>query len=482
MPDLRAILMIIGLLLSTLGCAMMIPALYELAVGDTDWLIFAGCSGLTLLVGVLLTVANRIENTELSIKQAFLLTTFSWTALVAFSALPFVWSGPGASYTDAFFEAMSGLTTTGATVFTGLESYPPGFLLWRAILQWLGGIGIIVMAIAVLPMLQVGGMQLFRMESSDTSEKILPRATQIAGSIAVLYLALTVLCVLGYLLAGMSAFDAIAHAMTTIATGGFSTYDGSIGHFDSINVEMVAVAFMVMGSLPFVLMLQTISGRYDRLMLDSQVRWFFAFLTVAIFLAWGAQGNAGHQVGSVEFRDATFNVVSIMTGTGYATRPYDTWSNFSATLFMALMFIGGCAGSTSCGLKIFRFQVLYETIRQRVLTFTQPHRVVIPTYNGKPMASNVSRAVMNFVFLFLLSFGVIACLLSLYDLDSVTALSASASALANVGPGLGPVVGPAGTYQTLPDGVKWILSFAMLLGRLEILTVLVLFTPVFWRS
>ncbi len=482
MPDLRAILMIVGLLLSTLGCAMMLPGLYELALGDTDWLVFASCSGLTLFVGVLLTVANRTEKTELSIKQAFLLTTVSWTMLVAFSALPFVWSGQGASYTDAFFEAMSGLTTTGATVFTGLENSPPGLLLWRAILQWLGGIGIIVMAIAVLPMLQVGGMQLFRMESSDTSEKILPRATQIAGSIAALYLALTVLCVVGYSLAGMSLFDAVAHAMTTIATGGFSTYDASIGHFDNINIEMVAVTFMLLGSLPFVLMLQAIMGRYDRLFVDSQVRWFFSFVIIAVVLAWGAQSGNGYPVGSVELRDATFNVVSIITGTGYATRPYDTWSNFSAMLFMVIMFVGGCAGSTSCGLKIFRFQVLFETIRQRVLTFTQPHRVVIASFNGKPMEPNVSRAVMNFVFLFLLSFGVVACLLSLYDLDSVTALSASASALANVGPGLGPIVGPSGTYQDLPDGVKWILSFAMLLGRLEILTVLVLFTPVFWRS
>ncbi|MEL7542352.1 MAG: TrkH family potassium uptake protein [Pseudomonadota bacterium] len=482
MPDLRAILMIIGLLLSTLGCAMMIPGLYELALGDTDWIVFASCAALTLFVGVLLTVANRTDDVALSIKQAFLLTTLTWVALVAFSALPFVWSGSGASYTDAFFEAMSGLTTTGATVFTGLENAPPGILLWRAILQWLGGIGIIVMAIAVLPMLQVGGMQLFRMESSDTSEKILPRTTEIANRIIALYGGLTVACVAGYLLAGMDMFDAVAHAMTTIATGGFSTYDASIGHFDSVNVEMVAVTFMLLGSLPFVLMLQAIVGRWTPLLRDSQVRWFFSFVAVAVLLAWLAQSNVEQQLGALEFRDATFNVVSIITGTGYATRAYDTWSNFSAMLFMVIMFIGGCAGSTSCGLKVFRFQVLYETIRHRVLTFAQPNRVVIATFNGKPMEEAVSRAVMNFVFLFLLSFGVIAGLLSLYELDSVTALSASASALANVGPGLGPIVGPAGTYQDLPDAVKWILSFAMLLGRLEILTVLVLFTPIYWRS
>jgi len=482
MPDLRAILMIVGMLISTLGCTMMLPALYELAIGNTDWLVFAGSSGITLFVGVLLTVANRTNATGLSTKQAFLLTTLSWIMLTAFSALPFVWSGQGVSYTDAFFEAMSGLTTTGATIYTDLDHAPPGLLLWRALLHWLGGIGIIVMAIAVLPMLQVGGMQLFRMESSDTSEKILPRATQIAGSITLLYLMLTMFCVLGYMIAGMTPFDAVAHAMATIATGGFSTHDSSIGFYDDVNIEMVAVVFMILGSLPFVLMLQVFRGHYNQFFGDAQVRLFLAIIFVAVFLAWGAQGGGGHEVGPLELRDATFNVVSAITGTGFATRPYDTWSHFSAMLFLVLMFIGGCAGSASCGIKVFRFQILFAAIRQRVLTFTQPHRVVIPSFNGKPVSSNVSRAVMNFVFLYLLSFGVISGVLSLYDLDSLTALSATAGTLSNVGPGLGPIVGPSGTYQDLPDGVKWILSFAMLLGRLEILTVLVLFTPVFWRS
>ncbi|MEL6289199.1 MAG: TrkH family potassium uptake protein [Pseudomonadota bacterium] len=482
MPELRTTLMIIGLLLSTLGCAMMVPGLYELALGDEDWLVFAGCSSLTLLVGVLLTYANRTEERELSIKQAFLLTTLAWVVLVAFSALPFVWSGRGASYTDAFFEAMSGLTTTGATVFTGLDTFSPGLLLWRAILQWLGGIGIIVMGFAVLPMLRIGGMQLFRIESSDASEKMLPRAKQIALNIIWVYLTLSAACVVSYLATGMSAFDSVAHAMTTIATGGFSTYDASIAHFDSRAVETVAIVFMLLGSLPFLLLFQGATQDPRALIGDSQVRWFFGIVAIGVGLAWLAQAGAEQLPGSDAFRHASFNVVSIVTGTGYATRAYDTWSTFAAMLFMVLMFVGGCAGSTSCGMKIFRFQVLFETVRQRVLMFSQPHRVVIATYNGKRMDPAVARAVMNFVFLFLLSFGVIACLLSAYGLDSVTALSASASALANVGPGLGPEIGPAGNYAGLPDGVKWILSFAMLLGRLEILTVLVLFTPVYWRS
>ncbi len=482
MIELRPVLLIVGILLSTLGCAMMLPALYDLAAGNDGWAVFVASSGFTLFSGGALTFANRGASGDLSIKQAFLLTTVSWVLLTAFSALPFAWSTLNVSYTDAFFEAMSGVTTTGATVLTGLDDAPPGILLWRALLQWLGGIGIIVMAIAVFPMLRIGGMQLFRMESSDTSEKILPRATQIAGSIMMLYLGLTLACVFGYMLAGMRVFDAVAHAMTTIATGGFSTRDSSIGFFDDVWVETVAITFMILGSLPFVVMLQALNGRVARFIFDIQVRWFFGLLVFFVVSAWLAQSGGGHQVGILEFRDAAFNVVSIMTGTGYATRPFDTWSTFATTLFLVMMFVGGCAGSTSCGIKVFRFHVVFATVRQRVLTFVQPHRVVAAYFNGKPMTASVSRAVMNFVFLFIVSFGVVASLLSLYGLDAITALSASASALANVGPGLGPVVGPAETYKDLPDGAKWILSCAMLLGRLELFSVLVLFVPTFWRS
>ena len=480
--DLRPVMLVVGILLATLGCAMMLPAFYDLAVDNSDWIVFAAASGLTLFVGIALAIANRGQTQNLNIRQAFLLTTIAWLALTTFSALPFAWSTLNASFTDAFFEAMSGITTTGATVFTGLDKAPPGILLWRSILQWLGGVGIIVMAIAVLPMLRIGGMQLFRMESSDNSEKILPRATQFAGSLSLLYLVLTVLCALGYHMAGMRLFDAVAHAMTTIATGGFSTRDASIGAYDSVAVESVSIFFMIVGSLPFVLYLQALQGRVQPLLRDSQVRWFFAVLIVFVLMAWGAQATGGHEVGMLEFRDAAFNTVSIMTGTGYATVDYGKWSLFSTTLFFCIMFVGGCAGSTSCGVKIFRFQVIYENIKQHVWAIVHPRGVFVARYNGRPLSENVSSSVMSFVFLFLLCFAAISGLLALYGLDTVTAFSASASALANVGPGLGDIVGPAGTYKDLPDGVKWILSFAMLLGRLELFTVLVLVLPAFWRS
>ncbi len=482
MIDLRPILLINGYLLTTLGMVMLIPLAFDAFALHRDWVVFAGSSILTLFVGGALILSNYGANAQLDTKQAFCLTTLSWSAITLFSCTPFMWSELEMSFTDAFFEAMSGLTTTGATVIIGLQDVPPGILIWRALLQWLGGIGIIVMAIAVLPMLQVGGMQLFRMESSDNSEKILPRVRSFATSIAVLYLALTVACFSGYWAAGMTPFDAIAHAMTTIATGGFSTYDLSMGFFRSPAIELVAIVFMVIASLPFLVLLQVRPGQIMRLFADVQVRWFLGLLAIFIALAWFAQMRGGQMAGFAELRAAAFNVTSIMTGTGYATTGFDTWSTFSATLFLFIMFIGGCAGSTSCGIKVFRFYVIFETLKTRVLRFTHPHRVVVSRFNGKPMTPGVGRAVMNFLFLYFFSFAVIASVLSGFGIDPVTALSASASALSNVGPGLGPIVGPLGTYESLPDGAKWILSFAMLLGRLELFAVLVLLTPAFWRN
>ena len=358
MIDFKPILFVIGALLATLGCTMMFPAMLDLAEGNPDWVTFAASSLVTVFVGITLALSNHGPISELTIKQAFLLTTLSWIALATFSALPFAWSILDMPYTDAFFEAMSGLTTTGATVITGLDGAPPGILLWRSLLQWLGGIGIIVMALAVMPMLQIGGMQLFRMESSDNSEKILPRAAQLANSIFGLYVVLTLLCIFGYMATGMPSFDAVAHAMTTISTGGFSTRDASIGAFENAAIEMIGIIFMIAGSLPFGLYIYAINGQVRRLFEDSQVRWFFAVLVFFILLAYYSQKIGADPDGTGHFRRAAFNVVSIMTGTGYATNDYGQWSLFSEALFFFIMFIGGCAGSTSCGIKIFRFQVL----------------------------------------------------------------------------------------------------------------------------
>ncbi len=481
MTDLRPVFFICGIVLATLAVVMLVPAVADAAAGNDDWQAFALSSLLTVFVAGAFILTNRGEALRLDLRQAFVFTTMSWLIVAAFAALPLAFAKLGLSYTDAFFEAMSGITTTGSTVIAGLDKAPPGILLWRAILQWMGGIGIIVVTLAILPMLQVGGMQLFRMESSDTSDKVMPRTTQIAAAIAVIYLVLSIICAVAYWAAGMSAFDAAAHAMTTIATGGFSTSDASLGHFNSAAIEWIAVLFMIMGGMPFVLYLQAVRGKPGELLRDGQVRWFLGIIVISIvaLVLWRME-SAGIAPG-LALRRAAFNVVSIITGTGYSTEDFGLWGGFAVAAFFIFMFIGGCAGSTSCGIKIFRFQVLYATSNMQVRRLIQPHGVFIPYYNRRPIPDEVTASVMGFFFLFVLSFIVLALALGLMGLDFMTAVSGAATAIANVGPGLGKVIGPASTFATLPDTAKWLLAAGMLLGRLELFTVLVLFVPSFWR-
>jgi trk system potassium uptake protein TrkH len=480
--DFRPILFVNGVLLITLATAMALPAAVDLAVGNPDWRVFTTASALTMFIGLMLALTNRAKSMGMSIRQAFVMTASSWCLLPAFAALPLAFSDLDLSYTDAFFEAMSGITTTGSTVIVGLDFAPPGILLWRSLLQWLGGIGIIVMAVSVLPMLQVGGMQLFRMEFAERVEKALPRAAQIGAWIAIIYLILTLLCAALYWAAGMSAFDAINHAMTTVATGGFSTYDGSMGVFGSATIEYISTTFMILGSLPFLLYLQAIRGSPRALLADSQVRWFFGFLltAVGIMIAYLIIAKAWPVGDAIRF--TTFNITSIMTGTGYATQDFSTWGALAMPLFFLLMFIGGCAGSTTCGIKIFRFQVLYATAKVQLKRLLQPHGVFIAYYNKKPIPESVEESVMSFFFLFAMIFALVSIGLGAMGLDFITATSGAATAIANVGPGLGDIIGPAGNFATLPDAAKWLLSAAMLLGRLEIFTILVLLAPAFWRG
>ena len=481
MFDFRPILFITGILMSTLALAMCIPAIVDASSGNSDWQVFAGSATLTLFIGVLLMLTMRSTIRQLGLRQAFVLTTLCWVITPAFAAIPFSFANLELSYTDAFFEAMSGVTTTGATVITGLDNAPPGILLWRALLQWLGGIGIIAMAIAVLPLLRVGGMQLFHMESSDTSEKVLPRAAQITAWIAVIYLVLTVVCAFAYWLAGMGTFDAWVHSMTTIATGGFSTHDQSIGHFNSPMIDTIATIFMLAGALPFVLYLRFIRGQRGALFADSQVRLFalLVFITVVLTSIYLIVSLGLETSGA--FRYAVFNVVSMTTGTGYTTADFSQWGNFAIVLLFFVMFVGGCAGSTTCGLKIFRLQVLAGTAVTQIRKLTQPHGVFITYYNGKPVTESVVDSVMSFFFLYIVCYTALAVALGLTGLDFLSASSGAASAIANVGPGLGPIIGPASTFALVNDSAKWLLAAGMLLGRLELFTVLVLMVPAFWR-
>lgn len=484
--DVRPIFLVIGLLLTTLGCAMLLPAIVDLMANNDDWQVFTTAGVLTVLIGVGLYGGARGTAKHLGTKQAFIMTVGTWVALAFFGALPYYWSGIVPTFTDAVFESLSGLTTTGATVITGLDNAPPGILLWRGIEQWLGGLGIIVMAVAVLPMLQIGGMQLFKIEAFETAEKIMPRATQISGSLTLVFLFSTALCCLAYLAAGMALDDAVIHAMTTVATGGFSTKDASMGHFDSVGIQLVAVVFMILGSVPFILYVQAVRGQSMALWKDSQVRVFLVLLSILVIIAWiiytGYAAQEGVESSTNGFMFALFNVTSIMTGTGYATTDYSSWGQVSNMFFFVIMFIGGCAGSTSCGIKIFRFQVLYETLKQHLRSIFYPNGVFVMRFNDRVLDDSVATAVLSFLFLYIAIFFIVASLLSLTGLDFITALSASGSAISNVGPGLGKLIGPSGTYQELGDTAKWILMAAMLIGRLELFTVLVLLVPRFWRS
>jgi len=481
MIELRPVLFINGILLSILATAMMIPAVVDAAIGNPDWLVFAAAAAVTLFVGVSVILTTRSPLGHFSLRQAFLMTNLAWLVIATFGALPFHFSELELSFVDSFFESMSGVTTTGSTIIVGLDHAPPGILLWRAILQWLGGIGIIVMAVAVLPILQVGGMQLFRVEAFD-ADKVLPRAAQIAGGISIVYVFLTGLAALILWSLGLSGFDAVAHAMTSIATGGFSTHDDSIGYYNSAAVDWAICGFMLLGSLPFVLYLRAFRGNLAVLFRDSQVRWFLIVVAGAVVLItwWLWRNDVLPPLDALRY--GAFNVISVMTGTGYATAEFDRWGGFSMSLMFVLMFVGGCAGSTTCGIKIFRFQVLYATAKAQLKRLIQPNGVFIPYYNHRPIPEQVSLSVMGFFFLFTASFALLAVALGFLGLDFITAVSGAASAIANVGPGLGDVIGPDRNYSSLPAEAKWLLSAGMLLGRLELFTVLVLLSRSFWRG
>jgi trk system potassium uptake protein TrkH len=483
MPDLRPVFFVIGLMSSALGILMFIPMLVDVLDEGRAWRAFGIAGGITTLFGALLATITYTPNPSLRARGAFVLTVFAWLTLAILSSMPFLFEPINLSLTDALFESTSGITTTGATILTGLDNMPRGVLMWRALLQWIGGVGIVVTAMAVLPMLKVGGMQLFRLESSDMGEKILPRAASLAGGISLIYLILTFACFVGYMMTGMNWFDAVAHAMTTLATGGYSTSDASMGGFMDDGADIVGTIFMMLAALPFgVYLLMTTRGEAKAIIRDSQVRAFVTVIIcltviVTLFLILSDQFELTRGL-----RLAAFNTVSIVTGTGYATADYNSWGPFAVAAFFAFMFIGGCAGSTACSVKIFRYQVALEALRNYLFRMPRQHAVAPMRYGGQTLSPSVVYSVMSYFFIFFLTVVITAVLLSLIGLDPITAWSGAGSAVANVGPGLGDIIGPAGTYQDLPGSAKWVLMTAMIIGRLEIVTALVLLTPAFWRS
>lgn len=480
--DFRPVLLIVGTLLATLAIAMCLPAIVDAASGNPDWQVFAVSAGLTLFVGVSLTLTSSSGKITMNVRQAFAMTTVAWVLLTVFASLPFMFSELDLSFTDAFFESMSGITTTGSTVIIGLDSAPPGILLWRGILQWLGGLGIIVMAIAVLPMMGVGGMQLFKVEAFDTGEKLLPRAAQISAALIIIYIGLTAFTTLALWLAGMNPLESIIHSMTTLSTGGFSTSDASVEHFNSWVIDLILTLGMIAGALPFLLFLHAIRGKPWLMWRDEQVRGFIGIVSaIVVVVTVLLTINTGMDPVSA-LRYASFNVISIITGTGFVSSDYGLWGSFAPPIFFFIMFIGGCAGSTSCGIKVFRFQVLYAAARVQLRHLLQPHGVFIPYYNNRPIPDEVITSVLSFFFVFGISFALLTLGLGMLGLDFLTAISSAATAISNVGPGLGPITGPVGNFQSLPDAAKWLLSAGMLLGRLELFTILVLFSRDFWRG
>ncbi|WP_415403579.1 TrkH family potassium uptake protein [Tateyamaria sp. SN3-11] len=482
MMDMRPVGYVIGLLVAVLGIAMLLPLLVDLAEGRDHWPVFAESALITILTGgiIALSCANGVRE-GLTIQQTFLLTTGVWLALPIFGALPFFFGATDARFVDAFFEAMSGLTTTGSTVFSGLDELPKGLLLWRGILQWLGGIGIIVVAMVFLPELRVGGMQIFRTEAFDTFGKILPRATEIASRISVIYVALTLICALAYISAGMSAFDGTVHAMTTIATGGFSNYDASFATFGP-GVSYVATLFMILAALPFVRFVQLSAGTARPFLQDTQIHVFLvtALVIVTLIALWNVaqQGTFSESA----LRTALFNTVSLMTGTGYANADYMQWGSFAVTVLFFTGLIGGCAGSTACSIKVFRYQLLFASIKAQLQKTRSPHGIFTPRYAGRPVGEDVLNSVMSFFMFFTVTLGLLSVALAMTGLDFVTAVSGAATALANIGPGLGDQIGPAGNFAALNDTAKWLLAAAMLIGRLELMAVYVIFTLQFWRA
>ena len=481
MSNYKTVFFIIGVLQIILGIFMAIPIIIQLVFSELDSS-FIASSVITLVFGVLFILSNLDYNKKINLQQAFLLTTLSWLTIAIFGALPFYFSNLNLSFTDSFFESMSGLTTTGSTVITNLEIVPKSILLWRALLQWLGGIGIIVMAITLMPIMNIGGMLLFKVLNTDSSDDILPSSKEISLKLVFIYFTLTLICAAAYKIFGMNFFDSLTHSMTTIATGGFSNYNESIGYFNNVKIEITAILFIILGSIPFIAYIKFLNGNRKVFLNDTQVITFIKITIISILIILIYLFFKLESFGLTDLRSVIFNSISILTGTGYVTGQFDQWGSFSLFYFLILMFIGGCAGSTTCGIKIFRVQILYEFVMTQLKKIIYPRGIFVIKYENNNVNDKFLASIISFIYLYILIFFFITALLSITGLDFITSISAAATSISNVGPGLGSVIGSNGNFSTLPDASKWILSAGMILGRLELFAILVLFLPSFWKK
>ncbi len=476
-------LLILGAILNILALFMLVPLALSLAYNSDNQLAFFSSATITSLAGIVfLLMGKRSRLDFMQPRQVFLITTVAWTGVSLFSALPFILIDHPLTLADAVFEAVSGVTSTGSSVMAGLDQLPKDVLLWRSLLNWIGGVGIIGMAIAVLPFLRVGGMRLFKTESSDWSDKAMPRARSLMAMIIYCYIGLSVLCCMAFWLAGMDFFNAVNHAMATVSTGGYSTSDASFAQFDSLLLHWIAIVFMLAGAFPFVIFVRMLINRRFIVLEDTQVKGLL--LIVAIMtLILTAQLIITEQM--APFRALTmagFNLVSIVTTTGFASGDYQLWGPVSFVIFYFAMFVGGCSGSTSGGIKVFRLQIFAGLVKEQIITAIHPRAIISRRYNGRLISSEIIASSISYMCLMAACLIVIAVILAFTGLDMVTSISGAATAVMNVGPGMGDIIGPAGNFSSLSDTAKWALSAGMLLGRLEFLTILVLFTPAFWRA
>jgi len=481
MSNYKTVFFTLGVLQVVLGLAMIIPVIIQFIYNELDSS-FISSGIITIIFGILFFLSNLDHDKKLNLPQAFLLTALSWLSIAVFGSLPFMFSDLDLNLTDAFFESMSGITTTGSTVIINLDIAPKSILFWRAILQWLGGIGIIVMAITLMPIMNVGGMQLFKISSNDTAEKILPKSKEISIRLIVIYSILTFSCALFYKIFGMNIFDSLTHSMTTIATGGFSNYNESIGHFDSVLIETTSMIFILLGSIPFIAYIKFLNGDRNIFFSDTQIKTFFKVILFSIIILFIYLTLLNKSFLEISVRSIAFNVISILTGTGYVTKDFDQWGNFPLIFFLILMFIGGCAGSTACGIKIFRIQLLYHFLSNQLKKIIYPRGIFVIKYDKNNIDDKFMSSVISFIFLYIVIFFLLTAILSLTGLDFITSISGAATSISNVGPGLGEIIGPNGNFSSLENSSKWALSMGMILGRLELFAILVLFIPSFWRK
>ena len=481
MSNYKTVFFTLGLLQIILGLSMIFPIIIQYLYDEVD-AGFIGSGTITIIFGMLFYLSNLDHDKKINLQQAFLLTSLSWITIAIFGSLPFIFSDLNLSYEDAFFESMSGITTTGSTIISDLDTAPKSILLWRAMLQWLGGIGIIVMAITLMPIMNIGGMQLFKITSNDAAEKILPKTKEISLRLIYIYLLLTFSCSIIYFIFGMNLFDSFTHSMTTIATGGFSNYNESIGFFNNTYIELTSIVFILLGSIPFIIYIKFINGDKKIFISDPQIKSFVKIILISIFILFSYLVIKNNSFKEVSLMSVSFNVISILTGTGYVTENFGNWGNFPLVFFLILMFIGGCAGSTTCGIKIFRVQILYQFISNQIKKIIYPRGIFNLRYEKQNIDEKFMSSIISFIYLYVIIFFILTALLTITGLDFITSISAAATAISNVGPGLGDIIGPNGNFGNLSSYSKWILSFAMILGRLELFAILVLFIPSFWRK